>query len=470
MQIVPSQNPVEGGPIIIHDARLYRARTDHGRLNHKLTEPMLRRIMHNAPILDTHSHVIGPIGRVTGWRYDPASRWVHISGEIDGRDKLGDWRYNNLRRRFQIGQLKAVSISVAMELDKKTKLFRPETCRLVEVSVCNKGKHKKTDILTLEASADSQVKLELNGGTIEKISMATLATGGLQAATNNNQHVLEELADSAREAGVELSDEEVQQLGSANDGGILAAATIARKIAEKTRSHSLQMTAQQKELEELKKFKEEQHKRFLEQRKPEVEEMIKRFEATVPEESRDAFKKLISSLGTSVEAESVWGVLKLFESQVVESQTKAAELQKTHESTAKDLRELQRRAKQQETQKPSSSGGSQTNKHARDVSPPRKSSTNNRPENLSKSMAAPGEVLIEADETAGNQGWIDRLFPRAYQSTAMQAQEDDGLSMVREIMSESGFRYNANTTLIPPLGKQGFRKSAEPARWGRTGY
>ena len=467
MQIVPSQNPVEGGPIIINDARLYRARTDHGRLNHKLTEPMLRRIMHNAPILDTHSHVIGPIGRVTGWRYDPASRWVHISGEIDGRDKLGDWRYNNLRRRFMIGQLKAVSISVAMELDKKTKLFRPETCRLVEVSVCNKGKHKKTDILTLEASADSQVKLELNGGTIEKISMATLATGGLQAATNNNQHVLEELADSAREAGVELSDEEVQQLGAANDGGILAAATIARKIAEKTRSHSLQMTAQQKEFEELKKFKEDQHKRFLEQRKPEVEEMIKRFEATVPEESRDAFKKLISSLGTSVEAESVWGVLKLFESQVVESQTKAAELQKTHESTAKDLHELQRRTKQQEAQKPSSASA---NKHARDVSPPRKSSTNNRPENLSKSMAAPGEVLIEADETAGNQGWIDRLFGRAYQSTAMQAVEDDGLSMVREIMSESGFRYNANTTLIPPLGKQGFRKSAEPARWGRTGY
>lgn len=456
------------GPLIIHDARLYRARANTGRFNHKLTEPMLKKMMWNAPILDNHCKNAPPIGRLTGWKYDPQSKWVHISGEIFDRATLGDVRYNAIRNRICAGAYKCVSISVGYDTPRgKGSLLDPTTARLKEVSVCAQGKHKKTDILTIEAAAESQIEVELSGGDITQLSMA--------AAPMQNQKMVEELLEAARAQGVEFSEEELKSLEAVgNDGGFAATAIIARKLADNALSHRSEYSQQQKELEELRKFKERQHAEFLEQQKPKVEQLVKRLEAAVPEASREEFKKIITTLGTSPDAKPIWGVLELMDGQMQKAQSEAGELKKTHESTVRDYKDLQRKLRQQAPAEERGRPAAVSSEKLRDASPQRRNAPQqqqNRPENLSKTGAHQQEVLIEANAESGNQHWIDRLFPDAYQSSQARAFEDEGLQNIISVMSDSNFRFNASETYVPLIGKQNPNRqmNAQPS-WLRKGF
>ena len=492
MRIINSTDP--DGPIRIHDATIYRLRENHGPKGDKFTRPqmerMLREVPKPIPIRDTHNYWINPVGGVNKCWVAPnefgQKDWLHFGAELGDRKKLGDFRHNNLKKRFRNGELNCCSLSVAMSyLDKKKGIFDPNSARIVEFSVCKKGEHKNTTIQILEAADINQVKRQIQTGSIERLEIPVEKMSGVLVQPNPGPQAaisVNDIIEEATAAGAQFNEEELLQL-SKMDVASVAAMTL-RRVSDLKRGVDSQLTDNEKELVKLRELEKKVNEDYAKQRAPEVKSAVEFYDEKLAaregmtQEKRDAVKALIAQLGMDKTNSPVFDLLAIGNNTAAAEKKAAEDKQKEIDTLTTQVRALERKVRQSDLpQKPREAEKKATPPPTdREESAPKRqripeSATKNVPENLGQKLAGQkysnGEVLIEASAETGNQKWIDHYFPLSYQGTFAKSIEAKSLESIYEIMGEQDFKERALATVIPNIGQQGFNTPKPAFAWGR---
>ncbi len=473
------------GSIRIKDAKLYRWRDNHGRKGNHYTRWQLEKIFREAtaegpvPILHTHNYRTGPIGYLQKYWFGNDG-WLHVSFKLYSKARMGnDWRYNTLVSDFRRGLLNMVSLSV-VQRHLGGDRWDPNVLSLNEISVCRKGDHKNCDIRVIEASESDNKNLSKPGGEIMSLE---IQTGGVDVT--KEKLTIDQLVGFAAENGVEFSQEELTALASMPEGAYLSASSIVlRKLAAKANMSDMDRKQLEEEAELGRRLKTERETEYRKQKESEVKEITDFFEAEykaggIKEEEWTEIKEMASKMGSVPEAKNALKMMMMPIQKAKAAATAQQEAEKARTTATNQLRAAERRDRETLTHRAASTPLEKRSAPSTDANAAKRTKPSKpdfeietKPENLAQRLAPKmdnnGNVVVDADANGSHQLWIDNLFPRALQSSMSKAVESATMKMLQEDMGHPDFVQNASSTIIPPIGQQGFSKTSTSYSWGKS--
>lgn len=496
-RIIPSKTP--GGPILIHDCSVYRARVDHGPNGDHYTRQQLEKIFreavqtktHGIPILDTHLYDVQPIGRISKWWFTP-DNWLHCSGEIFGEDVLGPQRYQHTLRNIKNGSYKDVSLSVAQGILPNGK-HDPNNLRLNEISVCREGRHKNCNIKIVEASDQSQSKKTYHhdGGQIMSLTIQheNGTTGGLD--TSKLDVSVENLVAEAAARGVPFTQAEIDDYAKAGPQGYLAASQlIIAKMADK-------MANLAQENDGMKGIVNEVEQNYARQRENDIA-MVKEFygekvkSGKMTEERAKQLSDEAEAMGKNREYATkfdtmISGILELKE-QAAQIAELSKSLEKSKATANRMQREHNREQKRDLSPKRAPVAPPAAQQKPATAAPPAAATAPAKSAIPSPNAVAPadansaptdqppnpgemaqsltphpqysqqGYVLANASAEHGDSAWINKCFPLAYQGQFARSLASESMSRIYDIMDKPNYFNDTIGLRVPPVGEQGFAR------------
>lgn len=487
-RIIPTKNP--GGPILIHDCTIYRARKDNGPNGDHFTREQLERMLTLAaltskaglPFMDTHNYLVGPIGRLHKWWFDNRD-WLHGSGEVFGENVLGPERYNHIRELIRTGQFKDISLSVIQGVFENGRP-NPDDVKFNEISLCRRGKHKNCNIKIVEASDQSQsYKTHHHEGEIMSLTVTheNGSTGG-SLDMSKLAPSIEDMVAVAQERGVTFTQAEIDQYSQlTGENAFSAAGIILAKMADVT-------SMLQKQNESMKGIVKEVDDHYLAQRETDI-----KMAADYYEEKRaagkltDARAKLLTEMAAKLGKDrNAADEFDTMISGIVEAKDLAAAnaeltkaVQKQTNAANRAQREQKREARDSSpkrtpiTQTPAQQAAAAAAKAAAATpspnavapvdakSAPTDASANpaEMAQQLAPKMSPDGKyIMAEADAEVGERIWIDRFAPLAYQGSYAQSLPSETMRHIYEDMSKPNYFDTAVRMSVPIVGHQGFSR------------
>lgn len=492
------ENRVPNGPIVIHDARLYKARPNHGRKGQHYTRAQLERMFRErtaggqlVPILHTHNYIMKPIGFLTDWWFGNDG-WLHVSFEIFGKDQMkNNWRYEHLVQDFKKGILNMVSISVRQKRLGKD-LWDPNDVTLNEISVCRKGDHKNCDITVIEAADSDNQNRYKSGGEI--LSMQNSMQLEFQAGPSdvNKTFSMDEVVKTAADLGVALTEEELKGIAANPDPLVAASAIVLRRTKEKAMMTDDQRKQLELEAEAGRKLLAEREENYKKEAAPGAKALLEFYEAEFKagalNETQYAEAKHTVELVCS--QSNAANMLALMLAPVNKHKAELAareEAQKKFETASNQLKAAERRERQTLTHRAASTAAAtaaaapaaeKRTAASETEAPAKRTKVDNKevqttPENLAQTLAPKMDgkyAVIEADANGSNVGWIDLHFRHSLYGSLARSIESQTMKDCQEILGEDDFRVKASTTVIPFPGQQGLSQQRVEHRWGRQAY
>lgn len=494
-RIIETQTP--GGPILIHDCTIYRARKDHGPNGDHYTKEQLTQIFteasktsqHGIPFMDTHLYLVGPIGRLHKWWFTPDG-WLHGSGEVFGEDVLGPERYQHTLNLIKTGQFKDISLSVVQGRFPNGQM-NPKDLKLQEISICRRGRHKNCNIKIVEASDHSQSnKTEHHEGKI--MSLTVTHDNGSQVGSLDVSKLtpsVEDMVAVARERGVTFSQAEIDDYANRSMQGGDNAFSVAQVILAKMSDVA---SVLQKQNDGMKGIVQEVNDNYIRQREADIKMAAeyyeeKRVAGTLTEERAKRLTEMAEKLGKDRDAADQFDTMI---SGIMEAKRLAADnaeltknLQKQTNAATRAAREANREISRHQARdaspkrapaaaaatpaavaKPAAPAASSNAVAPADA----QSAPTDMPPNpgalaqqLTPKTSADGSyqyVMVEASAEYGDQQWIDTMAPLAYQGSYAKALPSQNMSRIYAEMGRTNYFDDIIRLDVPPVGKQNCRR------------